>query len=130
LPAKNRGRDTFKICIKFFPSKALLIDGSMRVIERDTMVEWDVPIEDFDPQELERMEEEAVRNVVDKIGESVVWGPQQEVYLLVFDDWKQEYVRIEIGEEMVEEIDRRDSWTSRSVLFLAQLTDLNPTSRV
>jgi hypothetical protein len=55
LPAKNRGRDTFKICI-IFPSKALLIDGSMRVIERDMMVEWDVPIEDFDPQELERME--------------------------------------------------------------------------
>jgi hypothetical protein len=38
------------------------------------MVEWDVPSEDIDPQELERMEEEAVRNVVDKIGESVVWG--------------------------------------------------------
>ena len=52
------------------------------------MVEWDVPIEDIDPQELERMEEEAVRNVVDKIGESVVWGPKQEVSLLAFDDWK------------------------------------------
>ena len=83
------------------------------------MVEWDVPIEDIDPQELERMEEEAVRNVVDKIGESVVWGPKQEVSLLAFDDWKQEYVRIETGEEMVDEIDRRDGWTSRSVLFLA-----------
>ena len=94
------------------------------------MVEWDVPSADIDPQELERMEEEAVRNVVDKIGESVVWGPKQEVSLLAFDDWKQEYVRIETGEEMVEEIDRRDGWTSRSVLFLAQLIDLNPASRV
>ena len=37
--------------------------------ERDTMVEWDVPMAEMDPQELERMEEEAVRNVVDKIGE-------------------------------------------------------------
>jgi hypothetical protein len=86
LPAKNRGRrGTFK-SIKFFPSKAVLIDGSMREIERDTMVEWDVPSADIDPQELERMEEEAVRNVVDKIGESAVWGPKQEVSLLAFDD--------------------------------------------
>lgn len=108
----------------------MFIDGSMQEIERDTMVEWDVPLQDIDPQELERMEEEAVRNVVDKIGESVVWGPKQEVSLLVFDDWKQEYVRVETGEEMVEEIDRRDGWTNNSVLFLAQLVDLNPASRV
>jgi hypothetical protein len=31
---------------------------------------------------------------------------------------------------MVEEIDRRDGWTSNSVLFLVELIDLNPTSRV
>ena len=37
-----------------------MIDGSMWLIERDTMVEWDVPIEDFDPQELDALEEEAV----------------------------------------------------------------------
>ncbi|KAK1617837.1 hypothetical protein QYE76_023354 [Lolium multiflorum] len=94
------------------------------------MVEWDVPSGDIDPQELERMEEEAVRNVVDKIGESVVWGPKQEVSLLAFDDWKHEYVRIDTGEEMVEEIDQRDGWTSSSVLFWAELIDLNPASRV
>ena len=67
---------------------------------------------DIDPQELESMEEEAVRNVVDKIGERVVWGPEQEVSLLRFDDWKGEYVRIETGEQMVNEIDERDGWTS------------------
>jgi hypothetical protein len=52
-----------------------------------------------------------------------VWfgGPKQEVSLLAFDDWKQEYVRIETGEEMVEEIDRRDGWTTISVLFFAEL---------
>ena len=57
-------------------------------------------------------------------------GPEQEVSLLRFDDWKQEYVRIETGEEMVDEIDRRDGWTSKSALFLAELIDLNPESRV
>ena len=85
-----------------------MLDGSMRLIERDTMVEWYVPTDDIDPQDLASMEEEAVRRVVDKIGESVVWGPEQEVSLLRFDDWKHEYVRIETGEEMVEKIDRRD----------------------
>ena len=81
------------------------------------MVEWDVPTDDIDPQELESMEEEAVRRVVEQIGESVVWGPEQEVSLLRFDDWKQEYVRIETGEDMVCEIDRRNGWTSRSDFF-------------
>jgi hypothetical protein len=41
------------------------------------------------------MRENAVKNLVDKIGKSVVCGPKQEVSLLVFDDWKGEYVRIE-----------------------------------
>ena len=83
---KNRGDDvarhTFEFCIKLFPSRAVLVDGSTRVIERDTIVKWEVELADIDPQELESMEEEAVRNVVDKIGESVVWGPEQEVSLL------------------------------------------------
>jgi hypothetical protein len=51
------------------------------------------------------MEERAVRNVVKKLGESVIWGPKQEVSLLRFENWKGEYVKIESGEEMVDEID-------------------------
>jgi hypothetical protein len=50
---------------------------------------------DIAPQELQSMGENAVKNLVEKIGESVVWGPEQEVSLLAFDDWKGEYVRIE-----------------------------------
>ena len=65
-----------------------------------------------------------------KLGRVWFGGREQEVSLLRFDDWKQEYVRIETGEEMVDEIDRRDGWTSRSVLFLAQLIYLNSESRV
>jgi hypothetical protein len=51
------------------------------------------------------MGEQAVKNFVEKIGESIVWGPEQEVSLSRFDDWKGEYVRIEDGEDMVDEID-------------------------
>ena len=45
---------------------------------------------------------------VEKIGENIVWGPEQEVSLLRFDDWKGEYVRIEDGEQIVDEIDRQN----------------------
>ena len=68
--------------------------------------------------------------MVDKIRESVVWGPEQEVSLLRFDDWKGEYVRIETGEQMVDEIDERDGWRSKSAMFLAELIDLKSDSRV
>ena len=133
MAAKNRGDDvaqhTFEFCIKFFPSRAVLVDGITREIERDTIVKWEVELADIDPHELESMEEAAVRNMVDKIGESVVWGPEQEVSLLRFDDWKGEYVRIETGEQMVNEIDLRDGWTSKSALFLAELVDLKSDSR-
>ena len=59
----------------------MLVDGSMQVIERDTVVKWEVELEHVDPQELQRMGEEAVRNMVEKIWESVVWGLEQEVSL-------------------------------------------------
>ena len=49
---------------------------------------------------------------VEKIGENAVWGPEQEVSLLQFDDSKGEYVRIEYGEQIVDEIDRQNDWTS------------------
>ena len=65
------------------------------------------------------MEERAVRNVVEKIGEIIFWGPEQEVALLQFDNWKSEYVRIENGEEMVDEIDRQDGWARKQTTFHA-----------
>jgi hypothetical protein len=34
------------------------------------------------------MEERAMRNVVEKLSESVIWGPGQEVSLLRFENWK------------------------------------------
>jgi hypothetical protein len=54
----------------------------MHPIERDTIVQLEINFGDLDPQELQTMEEKAVRNLVEKIGESVLWGPQQEVSLL------------------------------------------------
>jgi hypothetical protein len=59
------------------------------------------------------MGEQAVKNFVEKIGESIVWGPEQEVSLSRFDDWKGEYVRIEDGEDMVDEIDWQDGWSTK-----------------
>ncbi|KAE8817153.1 hypothetical protein D1007_05362 [Hordeum vulgare] len=76
------------------------------------------------------MEEKAVRNVVAKIGESIFWGPEQEVALLWFDNCKGEYVRIEDGKEMVDEIDRQNGWTTKQTTFLAELVDLKSDSKV
>ena len=67
---------------------------------------------------------------MEKIGENIVWGPEQEVSLLRFDDWKGEYVRIEDGEQIVEEIDRQNGWTSKRDNFFAELVDLNIFSKV
>jgi hypothetical protein len=78
----------------------------MHPIERETTVLLEIKFCDLDPQELQIMEEHAVRNVVEKIGKSVLWGLEQELSLLRYNDWKGEYVRIEDGDEMVEEIDR------------------------
>ena len=106
-PLTNMGDSvpTFAITVKFFPCKAKLGDGSVQDIKRDTFVRWDVDCTDIDPQELKSMEENAVKNLVERIGESIVWGPDQEVTLLRFDNWKGCYVRIEDGEDMVAEID-------------------------
>ena len=131
-PLTNRGDDarTFEFTVEFFPSKAKLGDGSVRDIERDTIVKWEVELAEIDPQELQSMEEKAVRNVVEKIGESIFWGPEQEVALLWFDNWKGEYVRIEDGEEMVDEIDRQNGWTTKRTTFHAELVDLKSDSKV
>jgi hypothetical protein len=119
----------FQFTVHFFPSKALLCAGSVRNIERDTIVRWEVDFGEIDPQELHNMEERAVRNVVEKLGEGVIWGPGQEVSLIRFENWKGEYVRIESGEEMVDEIDRQDGWTKEAT-FCAKLVDLKSDSKV
>ena len=59
--------------MEFLPSKANLGDGSMRDIERDTTVKWEIDFAEVDPQDLQSMEEKAVKNVVEKIGESIFW---------------------------------------------------------
>ena len=130
LPAcQNRGR-RFQFSVRFFPGKAKLGDGSVRNIEKDTVLSWEVDFAEIDPQDLVNQEEKAVRNVVEKIGESVPWGPDQEVALVRFEEWKGEYVRMEDGEALVDEIDRQDGWTSKRATFLAELVDLKSDSRV
>jgi hypothetical protein len=59
------------------------------------------------------MEKKAVKNVVEKLWESIHWGPKQEVALLRYEDWKGGYVRIDNGEEIVDEIDRQEGWKSK-----------------
>ena len=76
------------------------------------------------------MEEKAVGNLVEKIRESIVQGPEQEVSLLRFDDYKSEYVRIEDGESMVAVIDQQEGWASKKVTFYAELIDLQSDFRV
>jgi hypothetical protein len=71
-----------------------------------------------------------VRNVVEKLGESVIWGPRQEVSLLWFENLKGGYMRIESGEEMVDEIDRQVGWTTKEATFRAELVDLKSDSKV
>ena len=76
------------------------------------------------------LEEKAVRTVVEKTGESIAWGPEQEVALLRYEEWRGEYVRMEDGEALVDEIDRQDDWISKRATFLAELVDLKSDSRV
>jgi hypothetical protein len=102
----------------------------VRNIEKDTFVKFEVEFSEMDAQELRSMEEKAVKNWVEKIGESVVWGPEQELSLLRFDDWKGEYVRIEDGDDLVTEIDRRDGWTSKHATFYAEIVDHKSDSKV
>ena len=90
----------------------------------------DVEFADVDPQKLESMKEKAVGNLVERIGESIVWGPEQEVSLQRFDNYNGEYVRIEDGEFMVAEIDQQEGWASKQVTFYAELIDLQTHSRV
>ncbi|KAE8778320.1 hypothetical protein D1007_48752 [Hordeum vulgare] len=130
--ASNRGNaaETFEFAINFFPSTAKLVDGSIENIQRDTIVKWEVDCAEIDPNEIQSMEEKAVRKLVEKIGETVLWGPQQEVSLLRYDDFKGEYVRIEDGEDIVVEIDRQEGWASLRAAFFAELVDLNIDSKV
>jgi hypothetical protein len=113
--------DIFSSLSHFFPAKAFLCDGSMSNIKRTTIVRWEVEFREIEPQELHNMEERAVRNVVEKLGESVIWGPKQEVSLLQFENWKGEYVRIESGEEMVDEIDHALFLSFGSIILVFSL---------
>jgi hypothetical protein len=40
----------------------------VRNIERDTIVRWEVEFAEIDPQELQNMEEKAVKNEMEKFG--------------------------------------------------------------
>jgi hypothetical protein len=82
------GDSTFAITVDFFPCKSRLFDDSVRDIERDTTVRLDVDCSEIDPHELQSMEEKAVQILVQRIGEKVIWSPDQEVSLLRFDNWK------------------------------------------
>ncbi|KAE8785142.1 hypothetical protein D1007_41217 [Hordeum vulgare] len=130
--ASNTGdaAETFEFANNFFPSTAKLVDGSIKNIQRDTIVKWEVDCAEIDPNELQSMEEKAVRKLVEKIGETVLWGPEQEVSLLRYDDFKGEYVKIEDGEDIVDEIDRQEGWASLTAEFFAELVDLNIDSKV
>ena len=102
----------------------------MRNIEKDTVVSWEVDLAEIDPVEMQKMGEEAVRNLVEKMGQSVHWSPEQEVSLLRYENWKGEYLRIVNGEELVEEIARQDGWTRKEVSLNAELIDLQSDSKV
>ncbi|KAE8791181.1 hypothetical protein D1007_34374 [Hordeum vulgare] len=128
--AGNAAPETFEFAINFFPSTAKLVDGSIENIQRDTIVKWEVDCAEIDPIEIQSMEEKAVRKLVEKIGETVLWGPEQEVSLLRYDDFKGEYVRIEDGEDIVVEIDRQEGWASLRAEFFVELVDLNIDSKV
>ncbi|KAE8794787.1 hypothetical protein D1007_30323 [Hordeum vulgare] len=121
--------------VEFFPCKAKLSDGSVQDIYRDTTVRLDVELADVDPQELESMKEKAVGNLVERIGESIVWGPEQEVSVQCFDNYYGEYVRIEDGESTIAEMDQQEGWrggnhgarkivVDRNVVELNEKTDL------
>ncbi|KAE8805681.1 hypothetical protein D1007_18176 [Hordeum vulgare] len=130
--ASNRGNaaETFEFAINLFPSTAKLVDGSIENIHRDTIVKWEVDCAEIDPIEIQSMEKKALRKLVEKIGETMLWGPEQEVSLLRYDDFKGEYVRIEDGEDIVVEIDRQEGWASLGAEFFAKLVDLNIDSKV
>ncbi|KAE8777592.1 rRNA N-glycosidase [Hordeum vulgare] len=133
-PLTKQGRFWFchhiRIYSAFFPCKAKLSDGSVQDIYRDTSVRLDVELADVDPQELESVKEKAVGNLVERIGESIVWGPEQEVSVQRFDNYYGEYVRIKDGESMVAEIDQQEGWACKQVTFYAELIDLQTNSRV
>ncbi|KAE8812188.1 hypothetical protein D1007_10795 [Hordeum vulgare] len=102
--ASNRGDavETFEFAINFFPSTVKLVDGSIQKIQRDTIVKWEVDCAEIDPNELQSMEEKAVRKLMEKIGETV-FGVQSK---------------------------RQEGWASLRAEFFAELVDLNIDSKV
>ncbi|KAE8777122.1 hypothetical protein D1007_50087 [Hordeum vulgare] len=86
MSTRGDGTRTFEFTVEFFPSKAKLGDDVVRDIEKDKIVKWEVEFAQIDSQDLKSMEEKAMKNVVEKIKETIFWGPQQEVALLQFDN--------------------------------------------
>ena len=123
-------RRSFEWSVKFFTSVTKLADGSLKTIEQDRLVSWKVDCAEVDRQDLVNQRSKAVRDFVEKIGEYIPWGQEQEVTLLQFDEWKGEYVRMEDGDSLVDEINQQDGWTRKRVIFLAELVDLESDSSV
>ncbi|KAE8774030.1 hypothetical protein D1007_53654 [Hordeum vulgare] len=71
-------------------------------IQRDTIVKWEVDCAEIDPNELQSMEEKAVRKLVEKIGETVLWVQSK----------------------------RQEGWASLRAEFFVELVDLNIDSKV
>ena len=129
---RNRGDEPklFELEVNFKRSTAKLADGSMRAIDHNIVVNLQLSLDDFDPQALVDQEEKAVRDIVERIGESIPWGPYQEVQLVRYDDWKGEYVRMEVGEALVDEIQHQLGFDNKHATLLAELVDLKSDSRV
>ena len=116
--------------VNFKHSTAKLADGSMRSINHNTVVNLQLSLDDFDPQALVDQEEKAVRDIVERIGESIPWGLDQEVQLVRYDDWKGDSVRREVGEALVDEIQHQLGFDNKRATLLAELVDLKSDSRV
>ncbi|KAE8793488.1 hypothetical protein D1007_31902 [Hordeum vulgare] len=122
---------SLEACVLYHSADAAVgTNITVQDIYRDTSVRLDVELADVDPQELESMKEKAVGNLVERIGESIVWGPEQEVSLQRFDNYYGEYVRIEDGESMVVKIDQQEGWACKQVTFYTEIIDLQTNSRV
>ncbi|KAE8779784.1 hypothetical protein D1007_47144 [Hordeum vulgare] len=114
----------------FFSAVVELLSRQRQSYCEDTTVRLDVELADVDPRELESMKEKAMGNLVERIGESILWGPEQEVSLQCFDNYYGEYVRVEDGESMVAKIDQQEGWAGKQVTFYAELIDLQTHSRI
>jgi hypothetical protein len=59
-------RCSVELSVRLFLSKAMLVDASLRNVEHDRLVSWDVEFVEIDAPNLVNQEEKVVRNVVEK----------------------------------------------------------------